>query len=96
MRTWTEEEIKNLVQTNDEVLYRALIQLYNCQTEDEKAVGTTKEYNNAGFNGVDAPILSSFATFYKKTGFLTGKQKAIARRKLIKYNKQLTRIANSN
>ena len=72
-----------------------MIQLYNCQTIEEQSSGTTKEYNNAGFNGVDAPIMSSFAQFYKKTGFLTDKQKVIARKKMIKYNKQLTRLANA-
>lgn len=93
-RTWTEEEIKNLVATNDEVLYGALRKLYACQTDEEQASGTTKIYNGAGFNGVDAPILSSFCEFLNKTGFLTPKQRVVARKKLVKYNKQLTRLAN--
>ena len=42
MRTWTAEEIKTLVQTNDKVLYGALKQLYNCQTADEKALIMSK------------------------------------------------------
>ena len=94
-RVWTEEEIKNLIQTNDKVLYGALRNLYNEQTADEKAVGDTKHNNGVGFNGVDAKIMSSFAEFLKKTGFLTPKQKAVARKKLVKYNKQLTRLANA-
>ena len=94
-RVWTEDEIKNLVQTNDKVLYGALKKLYAEQTSDEQAAGTTKHYNGVGFNGADAKIMSSFAEFLKKTGFLTPKQKAVARRKLVKYNKQLTRLANA-
>ena len=94
-RVWTEDEIKNLVQTNDKVLYGALRKLYAEQTSDEQAAGTTKHYNGVGFNGADAKIMSSFAEFLKKTGFLTPKQKAVARRKLVKYNKQLTRLANA-
>lgn len=94
-RIWTEEEIKNLIQTNDVVLYRALRKLYAQQTADERKDGETKEHNNVGFNGVDAPIMSSFAEFLNKTGFLTDKQKVIARKKLVKYNKQLTKLANS-
>ena len=39
-RTWTESEIKELVQTNDKVLYGALKQLYACQTADEQAWAT--------------------------------------------------------
>lgn len=93
-RTWTEEEIKNLIQTNDKVLYGGLRKLYACQTADEQDSGMTKEHNGKGFNGVDAQILSSFCEFLNKTGFLTPKQKAVARKKLIKYNKQLTALAN--
>ena len=96
MRIWTEEEIKKLVQENDEVLYGALKKLYACQTADEQASGETHVINGMGFNGADAPILSSMAEFLKKTGFLTPKQKVICRKKLVKYNKQLTKLANIN
>lgn len=95
MKTWTAEEIKELVQTNDKVLYGALKKLYACQTADEKSYGETVESNGIGFNGVDAPILSSMAEFLIKTGFLTDKQKVIVRKKLVKYNKQLTKLANA-
>ena len=94
-RIWTEEEIKNLIQTNDKVLYGALRKLYACQTTEEQATKSTEIHNGIGFNGIDAPIMSSFAEFLNKTGFLTDKQKVIARKKLVKYNKQLTRLANS-
>ena len=95
MRTWTAEEIKTLVQENDKVLYGALKQLYACQTADERACGDTREHNGMGFNGVDAPILSSFCEFLNRTGFLTPKQKVIARKKLVKYTKQLVKLANA-
>lgn len=94
MRIWTEEEIKVLIQENDKVLYGALRKLYAEQTAEEQADGNTKVQNGIGFNGVDAPILSSFCEFLNKTGFLTPKQKILARKKLVKYNKQLTRLAN--
>lgn len=94
-RVWTEEEIRDLVQTNDTVLYGALKKLYACQTEDERADQETKEHNGMGFNGVDAPFLSSVAEFLLKRGFLTDKQKMYTRKKLVKYNKQLTRLANA-
>lgn len=94
-RIWTEEEIKNLIQTNDKVLYAAFKKLYACQTDDEQNVGETHHVNGVGFNGVDAPILSSMAEFLIKTGFLTPKQKVIVRKKLVKYNKQLTKLANA-
>lgn len=94
-RVWAEDEIRELVQTNDKVLYGALKKLYAEQTSDEKADGRTKHQNGVGFNGIDSGFLSSVAEFLNKTGFLTDKQKAITRKKLIKYNKQLTRLANA-
>lgn len=94
-KVWTEEEIKNLVQTNDKVLYGALKKLYAQQTADEQRTGDVKEHNGRGFNSLDARILSSFAEFLLRTGFLTYKQKLLTRRKLVKYTKQLTRLANT-
>lgn len=94
-RIWTEDEIKNLIQTNDNVLYAAFKKLYACQTADEQDTRDTHHVNGIGFNGVDAPILSSMAEFLIKTGFLTPKQKVLVRKKLIKYNKQLTKLANA-
>lgn len=94
-KVWSEDEIRTLIQTNDEVLYRALKKIYAEQTADEQSSGETTHRNGVGFNGADAPILSSFAEFLKRTGFLTPKQRALARKKLVKYNKQLTRLANA-
>ncbi len=94
MKVWDEEEIRTLIQTNDTVLYGALKRLYECQTEDEKADHDSKERNGIGFNGVDSAIMTSFAEFLIKTGFLTFKQKELCRKKMIKYTKQLTRLAN--
>lgn len=94
-RIWTEDEIKALIKTNDKALCRAILRLYNEQTEDEKTTGDTKHSNGVGFNKFDAEILSSFAEFFKRTGFLTAKQMIVARKKMIKYSKQLTRLANA-
>lgn len=93
-RIWTEDEIRSLVQTNDKVLYGALKHLYACQTQDEKNTQSTKEHNGKGFNATDAEFLTSICQGLEKYGKLTDKQKAVARKKLVKYNKQLTRLAN--
>jgi len=95
-KVWTEEEIKNLIQTNDKVLYGALKKLYVQQTANEQVSSETKERNGKGFNSVDAHFLTSVTQFYLRTGYLTAKQKFYARKKLIKYNKQLTRLANAS
>ena len=95
MRIWTEAEMKNLVQTNDKVLYSALKALYGEQTAEEQASFGTTETNGRGFSKVDAGFLTSCAQFLIKRGFLTDKQKAVVRKKLVKYNKQITRLANA-
>lgn len=93
-RIWTEDEIRSLVQTNDKVLYGALKHLYACQTQDEKDSSTTREHNGKGFNATDAEFLTSICQQLEKRGTLSPKQKEVARKKLVKYNKQLTRLAN--
>lgn len=95
MRVWTKEEIKTLIESNDKMVCVSLKQLYNKQTEDERIDKQTSNRNGVGFNGVDAPILSSFAEFYISHGYLSQKQIAIARKKLTKYSKQLTELANN-
>lgn len=92
---WTAEQIKELVQTNDKVLYGALRKLYACQTADEKADHSTNENNGIGFNAYDANYLTSICESLNKYGRLTDKQKEITRKKLVKYNKQLTKLANA-
>lgn len=92
---WTKEEIKNIILTNDSQCCKALIKLYEKQTETEQAIAETTQQNGVGFNGVDATILTSFAKFYKQVGFLTPKQLKICRKKLIKYCGQLAKIANN-
>ena len=93
-RTWTEAEVAEYIQTNDRSLYGALKSLYACQTADEKYCGGTSIVNGRGFNKVDAGFLSSMSEFLLKNGFLTNKQKAAVRKRLVKYNKQLTALAN--
>lgn len=93
-RVWTQDEIRELVQSNDKVLYGAMRKMYECQTADEQMTGTANHRNGVGFNGVDAGIMTSFCEFLNKTGFLTYKQKEIARKKLKKYTRQLTELAN--
>lgn len=94
-RIWTKEEISELIQNDDRVLYGALKRLYGEQTSTEQSTQETHEKNGVGFNGVDAKFLSSVAEFLNQNGFLTTKQKEITRRKLVKYAGQLTRLANA-
>jgi hypothetical protein len=93
---WNRESIENLIQTNNKAVEKAIIHIFNRQTSDEQSSEDTKYHNNKGFTPADAEIFSSFAKFYYRTGFLTPKQIAYARRpgkngisKIGKYWRQL-------
>ena len=92
---WTQEEMKQYLETNDQVLYGALKALYDCQTVDEKSDQQTKYTNKVGFNGADSKIMSSLAEFLIRRGYLTDKQKVLVRKKIAKYLRQVTNLANA-
>jgi hypothetical protein len=94
VKVWTKVEIKDMLVSNDNWLVRGLLAIFNCQTATEQEAGITAEDNGIGFNGADAEILSSFAKFYKKNGYLSPKQREICRKKMAKYAGQLEKIAN--
>ena len=89
---WSPEKIKSALKANDRQLCRAIIAIYDLQTQDEKRWSDTCESNGVGFNSADAEILSSFALFYTKTGFLTSAQIKLARKKMSKYAGQLSEL----
>lgn len=92
-REYTVEEIRDKLTHNTVWVHRAMVALYKCQTEDEQMSDTTKHRNGMGFTAFDAKILSSFARQIDRGRPLTGKQLAIASKKVTKYAKQLHRIA---
>lgn len=102
---WTIDAMRTSINTNDWAVIRAVELLYAKQTADEKAAQITEEHNNVGFNGVDAPFLSSLGeqiVQWRKTPEnqrryakpLSVKQIAKARTKVGKYARQLTTIVN--
>lgn len=73
---------------------RALIVIYQNQTDDEQNSKVTRWQNDLGFTGVDAEILTSFAQQLKYRGFLSTKQWNILYKRIPKYHKQIMQIAN--
>jgi len=94
-KTWNKQSIQELIVSNDKAAVRALLVVYGNQTPAEKADGKTVENNGAGFSGVDAEILTSFVKFYQRTGFLTGKQLALLKVRIVKYWRQLLAAAEA-
>jgi hypothetical protein len=91
-RIWDKDKIQNLIATNDNAVYNAMMRIYERQTRDEQEVKDTRVWNTVGFTGVDGYIMSSFVENYKKWGKLTEKQMNIARKKMKKYWKQLLEV----
>lgn len=93
-KKWTPEEIRFQIENNDPWLYRGLMAIYNRQTEDEKNSELTQHDNNVGFNGPDSNIMTRYAKRYQRYGMLYGSEKNDCRKRLLKYCKQLCKIAN--
>lgn len=94
-KVWTEDEIKNLLQTDTKFLCRALKRLYERQTVEEKSSKDTHVVNGRGFNKIDAELLSGICEWGMAHGKLTDKQVEIVRKRIMKYAKQLASIANA-
>ena len=94
-KIWTIEEIKALLAESDKAVARAILAIYNRQTEDEKIVNETSASNGIGYNGVDANFMSSLAQFYQSKGFLSAGQLKYGRKKNMQYAGQLTQIAKA-
>jgi hypothetical protein len=93
-RVWTKEDIKGLIESNDEMVRRGILAIFALQTRDEKESENTTHNNGVGFNGMDGEIMSSFARQLKDRGTLSRKQLDLARKKLVKYAGQMERIAS--
>ena len=78
------EYVRHMLSTSELWQKHALLKIYEYQTDDEQAYGTTKHYNDVGFSGADAEILSSFAVQLKSKGFLSPKQMQIVAKKMKK------------
>lgn len=89
---WNSLLLQNLIKENDSAVIRGLLKIYEYQTMEEKNSLATIHNNGVGFSGVHGNIMSSFAEFYKKSGFLTPKQIAVARKIMLHYVNQLLTI----
>jgi len=75
---------------------RAMLKIFEYQTEEEKNIEATTENNGVGFNGIDGEILTSFSHQVNRGRNLSMKQLAILFKKMPKYAKQLDNIVQNN
>ena len=82
------------------IIGRALVALFNRQTETEKTINDTTQWNKVGFSGADGKSGSLTAKYYLKHGTLLDwqverwmKPQRNGYARLCKYHKQLNEIA---
>lgn len=99
---FTRESILNLLETNNKMVERSIIVIFERQTADEQQSYTTNRTNGRGFNGVDAHFGTVLANvviankYNRMPGeILSIKQRQIARKMLKKYVGQLVEEANN-
>jgi len=96
-KTWTREDVIDLLDASPKAVAKAIIQLYARQTADEQVTKDTKERNGRGFNSNDAPFLSDIAVKLPRyNNHMTPRQLAAARKMLRKYARQLLEIIEEN
>lgn len=100
------DHMRLALMTDNNYLEKAILKLYKYQTEYEQQTQDTAMLNGVGFNSIDANFLSSLAEWildiknvpvneknkYVVRRHLTNKQRLFARKKLIKYARQLVNM----
>jgi hypothetical protein len=81
--------LRSQLASNSAWAVKALTLVYSYQTADEQEDKKTSLKNGAGFNGLDAEILSSFSEQVLKGRKLSPKQMAIVHRKMPRYARQV-------
>lgn len=92
---WTKESIINLIDTNDRAVERAIIAIYDRQTQDEKATSDTHHTNHRGFRSNHASKGSYYARWILSGRHLTGHHLENARKIARHYHRQLLEIATA-
>ena len=88
-----EAYLKDLLKTNDKALLRAIVLIYNNQTDEEKNKGESIEDNRIGFSKIDAKEMGDIAKKIKAGKALTKGELAKSRNKMQKYWRQLMIIS---
>jgi len=89
----TVESIREKVKTDPKWAIKALLTIYEKQTEDERVNEQTVHNNGVGFNGIDSQIMTSFAKQLLRNKNMSERQMEIIFKVMPKYAGQLYRIA---
>jgi hypothetical protein len=87
--TYTKEYIQEKLSSDVRWMERAVIVLFDRQTDDEQVTDSTVHQNGRGFNGTDSRYLTYVSKYLLKGGRLTGPHVSKVGRKLPKYWRQI-------
>lgn len=95
-KVWTRDEINQLLLSNDLAAERAIIRLFERQTEHEQSTESTELNNAVGFSAFHARTGTYLAKYLQsgKNRHLTGEWLAKGRKIALIHSKQLVEIAN--
>lgn len=92
---WNKATIAALLKTSDKAVNRAMIVIYDRQTQDEKAVADTRHSNKRGFSAAHAKKGSYYGRWCKSGRALTAHHLVKAREIALHYAQQLADEANA-
>jgi hypothetical protein len=92
---YQENFIRNLLETRDDAIERAMVALFRRQTEDEKSSEKAKHNNCRGFSAAHAKKGTYYAKWVLSGRKLSGWHLKRAREIALNYTKQLTLISNA-
>lgn len=93
-QAYTIKQVKDWLYSNNSALMAGILLLYNNQEEDEKQANKSLYHNNKGFNRNDTAKLTEYAHKITKMGGLYTNELIDARRRMVKYSKQICAILN--
>jgi hypothetical protein len=91
-KVWNPDAIKNLLRHSDKAVVRALVQIWQRQTYQEKNKECATESNGRGFTAPDAFVLSHYAKAAADGQSLTIGEIEYCRPRLMKYTRQLMEV----
>lgn len=94
-KTWTEDDVRGLLQRNDTAIERAMAALLRRQTADERAAQDTRHTNQRGFSCAHARRGTYYGNWVNSGRKLTGHHLALARSIALRYVRQLVEEANT-
>lgn len=92
MKVWTVEEIIEVLNNNDDQVCKALMRLYDRQTEEEKV--SLQRFITMWGLLLMMPVFIFTCRKLQEYGRLSKKQIECCRRKIVKYKRQLLEIVN--